>query len=98
MAGAEHRATRIRVQQALAILAAGGGWEEGSRIMGLKRSATEKYLAMARQITGEGYELDEDDETPREARARVADDLAAGRRCPRCHLLLPHDDCLGVQS
>ena len=33
----------------------------------------------------------EDDETPDSADARVARDLAAGKRCQRCHLLLPCD-------
>lgn len=31
------------------------------------------------------------DETPREAKARVARELAGGRRCKRCWLLLPCD-------
>ncbi len=35
--------------------------------------------------------IDEDNETPREARARVARELAAGLRCPACHLLRPCD-------
>lgn len=36
-----------------------------------------------------------DSETRREARERVAADIASGARCPRCHLILPHDDCAG---
>jgi len=69
--------------------------------LGLLRTVVESRMRTARRklggpLRGPGRPPNDndwldasDDETPREMRARVAAEVAAGQRCGRCHLTLP---------
>lgn len=53
-----------------------------------------KSIKTPRLAHSEPMADEEPAETPGQARERVRREIAAGQRCPRCHLLLPHEGCV----